>query len=182
MQPLPFHGSSQFGLFDFQLWQQIHKPFERLLIAINPEEVHFSQVHNTLRYLTGPFKVAAWACVPCLPVSMHDRLQYGCKRCDADARCYQNRMLRPEYVTGRSSIWAIDVNLLIDRSINVLYWMQIAASDRCWLRLCPIVENFDPKYPDDQPISINESPRGKRMLFPTKNTELMSFRRVDSRQ
>lgn len=114
-QTLPFHGPTQFGLFDFQLRQQIHKPFEGPLIPIDPEEVHLTQIHDGLRYFTGPFEIATRTRVSSLPISVHDGLQNGCKWCDTDACCYQYGMLCTEYVAGWSSIWPININLhLID--------------------------------------------------------------------
>lgn len=106
-----FHCTAQFGLLDFQLRQQIDEPLERALVPIDPEEVHFAQIHDRLRYLAGPFVVAARTRVPRLPVAMHDRLQNGGERRDTDARCYQDGMLGAKYVTRWCTVRSINVYL-----------------------------------------------------------------------
>lgn len=112
------HGATQLGLFDFQLRQQIDKPLERALVAIDPEEVHLTQVHDRLRYLAGPLVVAARTRVPCLPVAMHDRLQYGGERRDADAGGNEHRVLGAKYVTGRSTVRSVNVDLT-DENVRI---------------------------------------------------------------
>lgn len=106
------HRTAQLRLLDLQLRQQIHKPLERALIAIDPEEIHLAQIHDRLRYLAGPLEIAARTRVPCLPIAMHNRLQYGGERRDADAGGNEHRMLGAKDVTGRRSVRTVDVDLL----------------------------------------------------------------------
>lgn len=105
------HCAAQLSLLDLQLRQQIDEPFERALIPIDPEEIHFAKIHNGLRYLTGPVEVAARTRVPRLPIAMHDRLQNRGERCDADAGGDQDGVLGSKDVTGRCAVRSIYVDL-----------------------------------------------------------------------
>lgn len=126
----PFHRPAEFGLFNLQLRQQINEPLERALIAIDPEEVHLkettlsshistlapvifylSQIHYRRWDLAGPRIFTFRTCVPCLPISMHYRLQYRGERSHSDAGRNENGMLGAEDVTGRRPVGSIQVDL-----------------------------------------------------------------------
>lgn len=72
---------------------------------------HLSEMHHRGRYLARPRVLALGARVPGLPVPVHDRLQYGSERRDADAGGYHDRVLGAEYVAGRRAVRADQIDL-----------------------------------------------------------------------
>lgn len=70
-------------------------------------------MHDGGRYFAGPRVLALGARVPGLPVPVHDRLQDGRERRDADARGYHHGVLGPEYVAGRRTVRADQIDLEI---------------------------------------------------------------------
>lgn len=79
-----------------------------------------SEVHDRGRYFAGPRILALGARVPSFPVPVHDRLQDGRERCDADARGYHHGVLSPEYVAGRRAVRADQIDLKIKINDNRL--------------------------------------------------------------
>lgn len=69
-------------------------------------------MHDRGRYLADPGVFTARARVSRLPVAVHDGLQDGGERSHAYPGGYEDRVLRSEDVTGRSSVWSIQVNLM----------------------------------------------------------------------
>lgn len=107
----PLHGTSQLGLFDLQLRQQIDKPLEAALISIDPKEIHFAQVHHRFGYLAGPLELAAWTTVSRLPVAMHYGLQNGGEGRDANAGANEHSVLGAKDVARGSAVGTINENL-----------------------------------------------------------------------
>ena len=60
--------------------------------------------------------LAAGALVAILPVAVHDGLQDGGERGDADPGADQDRVLRPEDVAGRGAVRSVDVDLWTEQS------------------------------------------------------------------
>lgn len=78
-------------------------------------------MHHRGWYFTCPSVFAFRARVTGFPVSVHDRLQYGCERRDAYTRGYHHCMLGSEYVTGRCAVRADQINLNIQSPYSILY-------------------------------------------------------------
>lgn len=68
-------------------------------------------MHDRGRYFAGPRVLALGTRVPGLPISVHDRLQYGRERRHANARGYHHGVLGSEYMTGRRAVRADHVDL-----------------------------------------------------------------------
>lgn len=68
-------------------------------------------MHHRGRYFACPRVLTLRTRVPGLPVPVHDRLENGSERRDADARSDHDRVLGTEYVTGRRSVRADQINL-----------------------------------------------------------------------
>lgn len=69
-------------------------------------------MHDRGRYLADPGVLTARAGVSRLPVAVHDGLQDGGERSHAYPGGDENRVLRSEDMTGRSSVRSIQVNLM----------------------------------------------------------------------
>ena len=65
----PLHGSPLLRLLDLQLGQQTDEPLEGSLFSVDPEEIHFSEVHHLRLEIIGPAIGALWTCIPGRPIS-----------------------------------------------------------------------------------------------------------------
>lgn len=68
-------------------------------------------MHHCGWYFTRPSVFTLRTRVTGFPVTVHDRLQYGRERRDADTRGYHHCMLGSEYVTGRCAVRADQIDL-----------------------------------------------------------------------
>lgn len=80
-------------------------------------------MHDRGWYLADPGVLTARARVSRLPVAVHDGLQDGGERSHAYPGGYEDRVLRSEDMTGRSSVRSIQVNLMsrLFRSYSVTW-------------------------------------------------------------
>ena len=65
----PLHGSPLLRLLDLQLGQQADEPLEGSLFSVDPEEIHFPEVHHLGLEIIGPAVGALRTCIPGSPVS-----------------------------------------------------------------------------------------------------------------
>ena len=89
----------------------IPPPCSRLLSLGAARRTHLFQVHDALGQLRGELVLAARAAVAVLPVAVHDRLQDGGERGDADPGADEHGVLRPENVAGRRAVRTVNVDL-----------------------------------------------------------------------
>ena len=50
----PLHGAALLRLLDLELGEETDEPLERSLLSVDPEEVHFPQVHHLRFEIIGP--------------------------------------------------------------------------------------------------------------------------------
>ena len=62
--------------------------------------------------------LAARAAVTVLPVAVHDGLQDGGERGDADAGADEDGVLRPDYVAGRRAVRTVQVDLRRETGVS----------------------------------------------------------------
>ena len=75
----PLHGAALLSLLDLQLGEETDEPLERSLLSVDPEEVHFPQVHHLRFEIIGPAIGALGTRVPGSPVSRHHLLVQKCQ-------------------------------------------------------------------------------------------------------
>ena len=72
---LPFHRPSLLRLLYLQLGEETDEPLEGSLLSVDPEEVHFPQVHHLRFEIIGPAIGTLGTRVPGSPVSKHVKCQ-----------------------------------------------------------------------------------------------------------
>lgn len=75
----PLHGASLLCLLDLKLGEETDEPLEGSLLSVDPEEVHFPQVHHLRFEIIGPAIGALGTRVPGSPVSRHHLLVQKCQ-------------------------------------------------------------------------------------------------------
>ena len=50
----PLHGTALLRLLYLKLGEETDEPLERSLLSVDPEEIHFPQVHNLRFEIIGP--------------------------------------------------------------------------------------------------------------------------------
>ena len=75
----PLHGPALLRLLDLQLGEETDEPLEGSLLSVDPEEVHFPQVHHLRFEIIGPAIGTLGTRVPGSPVSKHHFFSQKCQ-------------------------------------------------------------------------------------------------------
>ena len=82
----PLHGAALLRLLDLELGEETDEPLEGSLLSVDPEEVHFPQVHHLRFEIIGPAIGTLGTRVPGSPVSKQHFFSQKCQPTNVVAR------------------------------------------------------------------------------------------------